>query len=83
MASIGKDLSAKFILAYKAFKSTEDFEAWQAENPDLDVVSISPFLGSADLNFKEHDQEARIEANLTVFVVFRKQIAKLEPSDLL
>jgi hypothetical protein len=75
--------NSPYLLAYKAFKSTEDFEAWQAENPDLEVCTIQPFLGSADFDFKEQAQEAYIETHVTVFVVYRKPKPKLEPEDIL
>ena len=62
----------KRIIGYKTFDSSEDFEVWQAEHPDLDIYSISPMIN--EMNFNQDDREDKIctvkPSSIKIFVTY-------------
>lgn len=56
------------ILKYICFKSSEDFEKWQLDNPSCKVHHISPLVSGIDLQFDSTEKDNKFGANATTNV---------------
>lgn len=64
------------ILGYIRFNSSEEFEKWQIDNPDIEVRQVTPLVSgmSFDINSESGDNAMNGKTNINVFVIYSKRI---------
>lgn len=66
------------VVSYKMFGSSEEFEKWQIEYPEIELLSIAPMVGGMG---GEHDVDSDdapvrydFHTSINVFVTFLKEV---------
>lgn len=64
------------VIAYKMFESSEQFEEWQVENPEVGIINVSPFVGNVSGKQRGSDTQADFNLNVPInaFITYFKEV---------
>jgi len=65
------------VVSYKMFGSTEEFEKWQIENDEIELLSITPMVGGMGGNLHQESEiksDYEFQTSINVFVTFLKEV---------
>lgn len=71
-------MGVRKILRYTTFRSSEDFEKWQKDNPAVRVCHISPIVREAS-GREVADHEVIIDIDCSVFVTYWEETDEKHP----